>query len=229
MEVFVTIAVQGMDCLADAMAQSLRIDNIMTTTLYQLDSKNKKRIWQIEVHGSASAADLAITTGLLDGKHVTSLVPVYGKNEGKANETDCFEQALKELDARVKKQIKKGYVNSLEELKPSTELGSGIPAPMLAHKFDPKMLQKGSKNLEKLGLLGQHVIVQPKYDGNRCIIVVSGSGAKLYSRSGDLMPVQLPHIVNDISAAFLSDMTVNISLDRIILDGELYSEKLSFN
>lgn len=193
----------------------------MNKKLYQLDSLNKIRTWEITVQDNNAYSTIYISTGLMDGQKVTTQTNIFeGKNIGKANETTHWTQALSEAQSKIDSQIKKGYVDDLKNLKKSTELGSGIPAPMLAQKYHPTGEQKSSKTLKQLGLVGKEIYVQPKLDGNRCLIKkVSGEYPVMYTRSGDVMPVQLKHILNDVNR-----------LDGdFILDGELFSEKFSFN
>lgn len=190
------------------------------TTLYQLDTNNNVKVWEISVRNNASYSEIVVRSGRLNGKMVENISMVTaGKNEGKSNETNHYTQALSEMESTIKNQIRKGYVYDLKDAKNSSVLGSGIPAPMLAQKYDKDGKQKGSKTLKQLGLEGKEIIVQPKLDGNRCMIKVENGKVEMFTRKGDLMPVQLSHILNDIPH-FERD---------IILDGELFSNEISFN
>jgi DNA ligase-1 len=110
----------------------------------------------------------------------------------------------------------------LKDAKSSTILGSGIPSPMLAHKHSPDGSQSSSKTLKQIGILNKEIAVQPKLDGNRCLIVVEDGEPKMYTRKGDVMVVQLGHILNDVKSKLGS-------ITDIILDGELFSSEISFN
>jgi ATP-dependent DNA ligase len=141
-----------------------------------------------------------------------------GKNEGKSNETNHYTQALAEMESTIKKQLKKGYVENINDAKSSTVLGSGISAPMLAHKYCADGSQSSSKTLVQLKLTGKRIICQPKLDGNRCLIKIEDGEATAYTRKGDPMPVQLSHILDTLPKD-----------EDIILDGELFSDEISFN
>jgi len=198
----------------------------MEKTLYQLDSMNRIRSWQIIVLESGRYTETVIHTGLLDGGKVSNTtITTEGKNTGKANETTHYTQAISEAESKIASKLKEGYVEDINNLKNKDILGSGIPAPMLAHKHHPTGEQKSSKTLAQMGILGKKIFVQPKLDGNRCLIKVNDEGiGTMYSRSGDIMPVQLDNILNDIS--ILCNMH---NVDSFILDGELFSNKFSFN
>lgn len=191
-------------------------------TLYQISSSTgNTKVWSVEVRPAGETAELVIRSGVLGGKMVENVRQVEGKNIGRSNETTPLEQAQLEAQSKINEKLRKGYVSDVSEVKSSAVLGTGIPAPMLAHKYHPTGAQSGSKTLSQIGILGKEICVQPKLDGNRCLIVVDGYRAEMYTRTGKLMPVQLKHILHDV-------------LDRLhgtkfILDGELYSDEISFN
>ena len=194
----------------------------MKTTLYQLDSAGNTKVWIIEVTSDSDWSVLSIKSGRLNGKLVENVTNyTEGKNQGKANETNHYTQAIAEMESKIKLQLRKGYVYNLEDAKSSAVLGSGIPQPMLAQKYCRDGKQKGSKTLKQLGLYGKTIIVQPKLDGNRCMIKINNNGkATMYTRKGDVMPVQLDHIVASLRNPYMND---------IIIDGELFSNEISFN
>lgn len=193
----------------------------MTTTLYQLDSKNNLKVWKISVNKYSDHSEIVVESGRYGSLNLVKNVSQVssGKNTGKSNQTDHYKQAVSEMESTIKSQIKKGYVENIADAKSSSVLGSGIPAPMLAQKYDRDGKQKGSKTLSQLNLSGKEIIVQPKLDGNRCMIKIENGKAVMYTRKGDIMPVQLEHIIKDLE---------NVEED-VILDGELYSDEISFN
>ena len=196
----------------------------MKTTLYQLDTNNNVKVWNIDVQDMGQYSETIIESGRLDSENLVKTVTKIdsGKNIGKANETDHYYQALAEMQSKIDSQLRKGYVYKLEDAKSSSILGSGILSPMLAHKYCKDGSQSSSKTLEQLGLAGKEIIVQPKLDGNRCMIKLHGDGnVAMYTRKGDVMPVQLDHIIDDLKGR---DFT-----NPVILDGELYSDEISFN
>jgi DNA ligase-1 len=196
----------------------------MNLTLYQKDSTDRIRSWQIEVVKHPNHSEIIINTGLLDGAKVKTVTQITeGKNIGKSNETDHYSQSVLEANSKVDSQLKKGYVKDFNNIQNKDLLGSGIPAPMLAHKHHPTGEQKSSKTLAQMGILGKKIMVQPKLDGNRCIIKVENGVATMYTRSGDVMPVQLDNILTDVIVNAWS------APSSFILDGELFSDKFSFN
>jgi DNA ligase-1 len=195
----------------------------MKEKLYQLDTNNNVKEWNIEVQDMGDYSEIVVRSGRLNGSLVENISKIMsGKNTGKINETDHYSQALSEANSKVQSQLRKGYVYKLEDVKSSSILGSGIPAPMLAHKYCKDGSQKSSKTLRQLGLVDKEIIVQPKLDGNRCLIKIqNGMPSLMYTRGGDVMPVQLEHVLDDLSETDFDD--------PIILDGELYSDEISFN
>ena len=195
------------------------------TTLYQLDTAGNTKIWKIDVIKYKDYSEIVVESGRIDGKLVKNISRVMsGKNEGKANETNHYTQAVSEMESTIKTQIKKGYVYELKDVKSSSVLGSGMLSPMLAHKYHPTGDQKGSKTLDQMKIKGKKIVVQFKLDGNRCSIKkLPFQKPVMYSaRSGDVMPVQLTHIIEDVESCCSDD-------SEFILDGELYSNKFSFN
>lgn len=198
------------------------------TTLYQLDTNNNVKVWEIGVRNNLTYSEIVVRSGRLNGKMVENVsIITAGKNDGRSNETNHYTQALSEMESTIKNQIRKGYVYELKDAKNSAVLGSGIPAPMLAQKYDKDGKQKGSKTLKQLGLEGKEIIVQPKLDGNRCMIKVENGTATMWTRKGDLMPVQLSHIIGDVEGLVLNGI-IDIK-GNFILDGELFSNEISFN
>jgi DNA ligase-1 len=195
----------------------------MKETLYQLDQSGNVKVWIITVKNNITSSSVVVESGRLNGSLVFNISTVNeGKNIGKSNETNHYEQACLEATSKVEEKLRKGYVRDLSNVKSSTMLGSGIPSPMLAHKHSPDGSQSSSKTLKQIGILGKEIAVQPKLDGNRCLIVVESGMPKMYTRKGDLMPVQLEHILNDVKSHLGG-------VKDIILDGELFSSEISFN
>lgn len=199
-----------------------------TKTLYKIDSKGKTRVWKIGVVVLGEKVKIKIYSGILDGKLVLTEIPITsGKNLDKSNSTTPYTQALSEIQSKIDSQLRSGYVEDINNAKQFT-LGSGIPKPMLAQKYHPNGEQKGSKTLEKMGISKHDEIhVQPKLDGNRCLIKIEKYKATMYTRNGDIMPVQLEHISKRIEEIY--DLFLHHNFKTMILDGELFSEELSFN
>ena len=204
-----------------------------TQTLFERDSKGFVKTWGIEVVPYAADSEFAIirtTYGRLDGKHqVDDTRVVIGKNIGKANETSPWEQAIAEAKGKTERQVKKGYVDSVDNLRAVGELGSGTKEPMLAEKFDPTGKKKKSKTLAQLRLEGVAIIVQPKKDGNRANPAFDSEGklGGYLSRKGNPYPYHFPKITTVLEAAYQSHP--ELKGQSVTLDGELFTTELSFN
>lgn len=215
-------------------------------SVYKLDSKGKQRIWTIWVkkynfdglvHFTATAdevvhpdnemASIFIESGLVDGKKVLEEISITkGKNIGKVNATTPYSQAVLQAKAKLELKLRGEYVEKLDEVSQGV-LRGGISAPMLAQKYDPKGIQKNSKTLEKMKIKGQLIHVQPKFDGNRCLIKVDADSVELYTRKGDAM-LPIPHIEEQIRATYNKIFDGQDSRE-LVLDGELFSSEISFN
>ncbi len=167
-------------------------------TLYKKTSTGKIQQWIMVIEGPTYHT----VTGQIDGKKITN-VPTFctGKNAGKSNATTDDEQALREGRAKWDKQLKKGYVGSIEDAMAGKvdSIITGGYNPMLAEKFHQK----------------KHKIVypcfgQPKLDGHR-----GTNDGGLFSRTRKPI-LSCPHILHDIERA---------GLKHEPLDGELYNHE----
>ena len=164
--------------------------------LYKKRTDGKLQTWYIEVVSNR----FRVTSGMLNGKNVVNKWTIVdGKNKGKKNETSPEEQALKEAQAKHKKQTEKGYTND-----PTAVSTSAIFKPMLAQTY-------------KQGSIKFPVYDNPKLDGIRCIATKNG----LFSRNAKEF-VSVPHIHKFLQYAFEQ-------YPDLIIDGELYADKYSNN
>ena len=192
----------------------------------------KTKMWSIRVLERDTTGVIETTHGYVDGKkQVNEKVISVGKNIGKKNETTPLQQAVSEAKASWIKKKESGYsplgvtttpitVSDItkgvitvdldaddEDDEDDSGRGKGIdkdvPSPMLAHDF----LKRGKS-------IKFPCYAQRKYDGTRCVAI---SGKGLYSRNKKRYP-HLDHIVAEI----------NKLPSTIILDGELYSDTLTF-
>jgi len=184
--------------------------------LFQKTQTGAIQQWTIGVDsalGPATVWGVLVTEhGQVGGKlQTTSDTIKEGKNPGKKNATTPLEQAEKEAKARWTKQLKKGYVDSVE----AAEAGEvdavieGGLAPMLAP----------NKSYPKDDLLVKSIVFpcyfQPKLDGMRCIAIIEDGKCTLWSRTRKRINV-VPHIVAALEKAFAGHY-------RIVIDGELYN------
>jgi hypothetical protein len=192
-------------------------------TLYGESSHGKQKMWSVSVSETPEKHGVVITThGYVDGKQVESRrVVAEGKNLGKKNATTPLAQAVSEAQALWNKKKDGGYSESASE--PLAGAGAGVggaggavipvetlvPLPMLAHDYN-----KRGKSI------GFPCYVQRKLDGVRCIAIPERG---LYSRNGKQFP-HLEHLHQCVNrlGSFMG------SMGSIILDGELYSDELSF-
>lgn len=128
-----------------------------------------------------------------------------GKNQGKKNETSPLQQAIKEAEAKWKKQLKKGYVDSIEkaEKEEISEIIKGGIEPMLAFTFE----KQGHK-------LKYPLFASPKLDGLRMVAVIKNGKASLWSRTRKLI-TSMGHIVKELEENFPNQ--------DLILDGEAFN------
>jgi len=182
----------------------------------------KTKMWSIRVtertQGSQVVGVIETTHGYVDGKkQVNEKVISEGKNIGKKNETTPLEQAVSEARSAWVKKKESGYVGTAsagagtttDDKSVDSDLGRGhgidedCPTPMLAHDYN-----KRGKSIQF------PCFVQRKFDGTRCVGI---PGKGLFSRNRKAYP-HLEHIVKEI----------NRLPPTIILDGELYSDTLTF-
>lgn len=140
--------------------------------------------------------------GQVGGTEQTSSVVAKPKNTGRANATTAEEQAIKEAEAKFKKQLRLKYVRSREE----AEGGINIK-PMRAYPLDEKRREK----------LVYPLTVQPKYDGCRCMAYPRADGSiRLMSRGG--LDYELTHVRKELTGRIPKGWC---------LDGELYVHGMS--
>ena len=172
-------------------------------TLYCKSKTGKTQVWNIETIGAKIRVSYGYEGGAVtvNEKTITS-----GKNLGKKNATTAAEQAVSEAKSTWDKKKTGGYAESLDDAHvPGVADAAAVAAhqailPMLAHDY-----HKRGKDIKF------PCYVQAKLDGVRCIF----KNGILTSRQGKVFP-NMEHIVND-----LKDV-------ELVLDGELYSDTLSF-
>lgn len=163
--------------------------------LYKNNS-DKISYWEISV---TDANELKVTHArTLDGKATTRLIPVKGKNIGRANETTDTEQAHKELESRVSKQLDKGYVRDIEDANAPAVNSLGFQKPVLAVVYS---------KVKPDSIDWDNAYAQRKFNGHRCMY----KDGQLYSRGGKA--INLPHILQAIE---------DLGMTNLHLDGELY-------
>lgn len=167
----------------------------MMTTLYKVSANGNKQFWSIlQVPKNKS---LKIQWGVIHGVTQEQVVQIETNQSGRSIEEQCKLEA----DARVNKQLDKGYCHSIDEAIKSIGLNaSKMPKPMLALKYQ-------DVNVDHTKCMYQY-----KYNGHRCIIASTQEGIISYSRNGKTIP-GIDHILNDI------EFKLPVGT---YLDGELY-------
>jgi len=121
--------------------------------LYKKDSKGNIRFLEIE----AKEGTIIQTSGIIGTENpVTNISQCEAKNIGKSNETSLEEQAVLEVESKVREKLRLGYFENKE----SAELlgGKDFLLPMLA-KDAKKMMDK----------IKYPCYIQPKLDGMRSL------------------------------------------------------------
>ena len=172
-------------------------------TLYGKTSRGSLKEWSIAVTGDTTEATIKITHGLATGKkQITTRTITRGKNLGKSSETSVWEQACSEATSRWKKQLDKNYVEDPSGPTVNRKL------PMLAQNYRTRG-----------DAIKFPALVQPKLNGIRCLATVTSFNEVEYtSRRGKVLTV-LDHLTPEIKLCFP---------EGAIIDGELYSDELTF-
>ena len=170
--------------------------------LYNTSASGEERYWMIEVvQTQGGRIGYASTYGQSGGTRTESeFTEVHGKNVGKANETNDWEQALLEARSKWNKKKDSGYSE--------TRGGIIIPnKPMLAKVFEDHEHK-----------LVYPVYVQPKLDGQRMIAWYESGQVVMMSRRNKEIKY-LDHIRRSLESFFRK-------WPYVVLDGELYNHEL---
>ncbi len=171
-----------------------------TQTVYKKTSTGKIQQWRAWVETTDTGFLLRVESGQTDGKLTQTNGQVI--DEGKQKRS-AREQAIFEATSKLNKKRDEAYFDTIEEAQNEVKL-----LPMLAHPF-----AKRKHNIN------YPAIVQRKFDGVRCLAKINDDGTvSLQSRKGKQFP-HLNHIRSDVSSN---------GENHIVLDGELYSDTLTF-
>jgi len=172
-----------------------------TQIVYKKTSTGKIQQWRAWVEKTPTGYLLKVESGQTGGKLKETAGQVI--DVGKQKRT-AEEQAIFEVKSKLKKKRDEAYYDTIEEAQTQVKL-----LPMLAHPFT-----KRKHNIT------YPAYVQRKFDGVRCLAVLnSDKTVTLLSRKGKEFP-HLEHIKADVVA--------NNSDQALVLDGELYSDTLTF-
>jgi len=172
-----------------------------TQIVYKKTSTGKIQQWRVWVEATPTGYLLKVESGQTGGKLKETAGQVI--DVGKQKRT-AKEQAIFEANSKLSKKRDEAYFDTIEEAQTQVKL-----LPMLAHPFT-----KRKHNIT------YPAVVQRKFDGVRCLAVLnSDKTVTLMSRKGKEFP-HLEHIKKDVLA--------NNKNQFLVLDGELYSDTLTF-
>ena len=170
--------------------------------LYKLDSKDKVRVWYVEVDGDTYTAYSGIDGGTLTSK----ATKVKGKNIGRSNETTAEEQAVAEAHSKWRKKLERElYKLDLNDKALYQQCMLALDATKVGHRI------KWDEN---------DYVAQPKLNGVRCTTVYVDDKVKLFSRKGK--EYKVPHIQNQLLSLYRSMPKDKVNRELISFDGELY-------
>jgi DNA ligase 1 len=169
-------------------------------------------------------------------KHYETIT--HGVNIGKSNETTPCEQAQSEMESSWRKKKDEGY-KSLEDLDiaPTIYNSVGELNVKLINAL-PQFNTDSSGNVkpmlatawEKVKDIPYPCLLQPKLDGVRCLMKVTMDSTEpmvqFFSRSGKKYDT-LNHISEEVLNYYLRE-SGSKTPDEFILDGEIYSDELTF-
>ena len=176
---------------------------LMEKFLYKQDSKGKIRQWRGYVDSAPNNRFImGVETGLVDGNKTANRPRIYW--QGKQGR-DAKGQAMFELESKVSKKRDEGYFDTIQEAKDTL-----VILPMLALDFTKRSHD-----------VSYPAIGQRKFDGVRCMASINPDGSvSLKSRKGKEFP-HMEHLRKQIAS--LKGIP-----DGAFLDGELYSDTLTF-
>jgi len=174
--------------------------------LYGKSTTGKIKTWKAEVIKASEGESLIrIEHGYSDGKKQEDVRSVTsGKNLGKINETTPYQQAVSEAKSDFNKKCDEGYAENIEDIK---EESSGFFLPMLAHKWN----DHSSK-------IKFPAVLEPKFDGFRCLAKKEDGVVYLWSRKGKAL---------DITVEIREELS-KILKEGESADGELYRHGWGF-
>lgn len=162
-----------------------------------------------------------------------------GKNIGKSNETSPIQQADLQAQSDWRKKKDEGYKSLSDLMGIENAYTDETETPGLLEKLLNSLLPKfntdASGNVKpmlamdwkKVKSIPYPVYIQPKLDGVRCLMIVANDDVTFLSRSGKEYTT-LDHIRLDVIQFITRYENSTPELQSFILDGEIYSDELSF-
>ena len=191
-------------------------------TLFGEASTGKAKMWSISVEPRDDTGVIVQSHGYVGGKlTLNTRVVSVGKNLGKKNATTAIQQAVSEAQSIWTKKRDAGYAAAA-----APEAVAAAAAPVAVAAADAPAAPAAADVKPLLPMLAQDFnkrgkdikfpcYAQRKLDGVRCVAI---AGQGLFSRNGKATSKHLTHIRAEVDR--LAPGTV--------LDGELYSDTLTF-
>lgn len=195
------------------------------TTLYQQARTGKIKTWSGEVisQGESGHPEIHYRWGLLDGKEQLTIEVVdKGVNVGKSNETTPLEQAKLELERKIVKKKKEGYIEDMNSVAEEQAIDFSKPFPKQLCFYKPKnsIDEKKIAKLEK----SQRAVYTVKRNGMMHIVRVTKKlGVEIYTRRMDDVTNHYPHMIEPLSK--LPDGTV--LLGEMVIAGKNGKDSLN--
>ncbi len=185
--------------------------------LFGESAHGKRKVWKIRVEARDSFGVITTEHGY-EGNKMTSNERVIekGKNLGRSNATTALQQAISEAQSTWNKKRDAGYTTE------SAGATESVPAEeCVAESVGTRQISVLPMLAQDYNKRGKSIVfpcfAQKKLDGVRCVASARG----LFSRNGKGFP-HLGFIQSEIAALGGSDS------GDYLLDGELYSDTLSF-
>jgi DNA ligase-1 len=177
--------------------------------LYGKTKKDEWKVWEIWVETFQGEVLIKWQSGLENGKKLLHSKEIHsGKNIGRSNETTPVQQAVKEAQAKWQKKVDKGMIED------KSKIGNIFSYfPMLAKTAYSETSPDVVNGKKKITTLPRIVLLQPKLNGVRCIVVKLRNVVKLYSRGGKEYTKICNVLVKHLS---------HIMDNKDIWDGEIY-------
>ena len=191
----------GVPMTPEIKAKKITSQKVEFPTMYALAKNGSVRTRIITVEDKGDHAVMTTTKIMtLGGKETHDTYEFHeGVNIGKANETTYLEQAVANANTVVASLLDKGFLTTMPTKgQKFNKDAQGKIKPMLACPFSEKKIKFPC-------------LVQPKYDGVRCIISEDEEGIHINSRTGK--PYTIPHLLE----------WAKENRDLLPLDGELYN------
>lgn len=165
-------------------------------TLYAPNKDKSIQQWSVYVDGNI----VIVEYGKWGGKLQTKKTVCESKNVGRSNETTPEQQAVLEAESKYRDQIRKGYVENVEDVQFNTD------------KSRVMLAQDASK---KPHFVKYPCHIQPKLDGNRMLVTFDEYGEPIFNSRGAKVYPSHKHLADQLK--YLRDKTGFDSFD-----GELY-------